>query len=216
MHPNKTTSQHTATQVARAGRGPLALLMSLMVFAITANAIAEDATQMQKPDPAMVAAARTISKELGANLKAQLQNAIKAGGPIAALNVCHTAAGPIAADLTAKYQGHVGRTALKVRNPKNKPDAFETKILERFTKEARDGADPKTLEYAEIVDQSGKRTFRYMKAIPMVEKPCAACHGAAIKPKVLDRIRALYPDDQATGFKPGGIRGAFTITKAID
>jgi hypothetical protein len=42
------------------------------------------------------------------------------------------------------------------------------------------------------------------------------CHGSDIDPYVDARIRELYPDDQARGFKPGDIRGAFTITQPLD
>jgi hypothetical protein len=29
-------------------------------------------------------------------------------------------------------------------------------------------------------------------------------------------IEKLYPQDQATGFKPGELRGAFTVTEKLD
>ena len=60
----------------------------------------------------------------------------------------------------------------------------------------------------------GKPVFRYMKAIPTAEL-CVVCHGSDIDPYVDARIRELYPDDQARGFKPGDIRGAFTLSKPL-
>jgi hypothetical protein len=77
--------------------------------------------------------------------------------------------------------------------------------------DAAKGADPSKLEHAEIVEAEGRRSMRYMKAIPMVAAPCAACHGTAIAPDLLQTIRELYPADEAVGFKAGDIRGAFTI-----
>ncbi len=56
--------------------------------------------------------------------------------------------------------------------------------------------------------------FRYMKAIPM-QGQCAACHGGRVNPELYQTIHALYPQDQATGFHVGDMRGAFTITIPI-
>jgi hypothetical protein len=42
------------------------------------------------------------------------------------------------------------------------------------------------------------------------------CHGELIATDVLQKIRAVYPLDQATGFKPGDLRGAFSVTKALN
>lgn len=60
---------------------------------------------------------------------------------------------------------------------------------------------------------SGKTAkVNYLRAIPMKEQPCAACHGTSIAPEVQARIAALYPDDRATGFRPGELRGAIAIS----
>lgn len=53
-----------------------------------------------------------------------------------------------------------------------------------------------------------------MKAIP-TGGVCIACHGAELDPAIAQKINELYPDDQATGYKPGDIRGAFTISQTI-
>jgi hypothetical protein len=53
-----------------------------------------------------------------------------------------------------------------------------------------------------------------MKAIPTGEV-CQTCHGVEIAPPVSAKIRELYPQDQAIGFKTGDLRGAFTITQSL-
>ncbi len=173
------------------------------------------AAEPASPDNALVGSARAISMELAGKLKAQLEAALKEGGPQAALGICNTVAPEIAAEVSERLGGRVGRTALKVRNPKNAPDAFETDVLKRFAEEMSQGADGSKLEHAEIVETDGVRTFRYMKAIPMAAQPCAACHGQAVAPELMRSIRNLYPEDQATGFRPGDLRGAFTIVKTL-
>ena len=41
------------------------------------------------------------------------------------------------------------------------------------------------------------------------------CHAAVIMPAVEARLKDLYPADQARGFKPVDIRGAFTLQKTL-
>ncbi len=108
----------------------------------------------------------------------------------------------------------VGRTALRWRNSDNAPDDFERAAMEKFQAALADGADPSTLELAEIIDAPEGKTFRYMKPI-MTDGPCVLCHGADISDEVKTAILERYPDDQATGFAPGEFRGAFTISKVL-
>lgn len=164
-----------------------------------------------EPNPAQVAQARKAAKELGQGLKAQLMAAIEADGPISALAVCRTIAPELGAQLSQQSGLSVGRTALRVRNPANSPDDWERGVLADFAAKIAAGTDPQTLEHAETVtDPTGAETFRYMKAIPMGTKPCLTCHGVP-EPALKAEITRLYPQDQATGFKPGELRGAFTV-----
>lgn len=148
------------------------------------------------------------------SLKGELMSAMKAGGPINALNVCNTKAVVITQGVSNDTKMDVGRTSLKLRNPINVPDNWEVKVLNDFEKRKAAGEAVKPMEYAEVVDNNGTKQFRYMKAIP-VAKPCLNCHGQNVKAGVLSKIAELYPNDKATGYKLGDIRGAFTITKNI-
>jgi len=49
-----------------------------------------------------------------------------------------------------------------------------------------------------------------MKAIPTGEG-CLKCHGQNIAPEITAKLKENYPDDKATGFKLGDVRGAFSI-----
>ena len=166
----------------------------------------------QGADPTQVSQARAAAKELGQQLKAQLMASIKAGDPKAALGVCKTVAPALSQQIGADRGMKVARTALKVRNPDNAPDAWERMVLEDFAGKIAAGTDARRLERAEVItDAGGASTFRYMKAIPMGAQPCLTCHGAP-EPSLGAEIKRLYPRDQATGFRPGELRGAFTIT----
>jgi len=157
---------------------------------------------------------RELIKSFAKRLKDELVGAIKSGGPVSAIPVCRTAAPEIARTKAAEKGWSLGRTALKLRNPANTPDAWERAVLEKFAKEARQGADLAKLEHYETTTHNGKRVFRYMKAIP-TQKPCLTCHGADVTVDLKEKIRAFYPQDQATGFALGELRGAFTIIQPV-
>ena len=53
-----------------------------------------------------------------------------------------------------------------------------------------------------------------MKAIP-TGAVCLNCHGTKIAPEVSQALAGLYPEDRATGFNEGDIRGAFVVTRKI-
>ena len=190
--------------------GKSALAAAALFFGFTAIAGAEE--QAASPD-ALAAAARGISATFADKLKGELVGAMKVDGPVKAIEVCNVAAPAIAADASANGWT-VARTSLKPRNPKNAPDAWEKRVLEEFDTAKSTGAEAAKLEHFEVVEKDGVRTFRFMKAIPVAE-PCLTCHGEAIKEPVKARLAELYPDDRATGYKLGDIRGAFTLSKPL-
>jgi hypothetical protein len=148
------------------------------------------------------------------DLKAALQQAMKEGGPVNAIAVCNEKAPAIATEMSTRKGWRVARTSLKVRNQANAPDDWERTVLEDFEKRKAQGDKPEAMEHYEIVKNNGKQVFRYMKAIPTVEI-CTTCHGEQIGDEIAAKLKELYPADQATGFKPGDLRGAFTITQPL-
>ncbi len=185
-----------------------------VLSALAALAIIAPAAHAGEDPQALAKEARGIVMGFMKELKGTLVPAMKEKGPVAAIEVCSKKAGEIAKKHSVNGW-QVGRTALKLRNAKaNAPDAWEKATLEMFEKKITEGADPKTLARAEVVDMDGKKVFRFMKAIP-VGKPCLTCHGGNVKADVLKAIRAHYPDDRATGFRLGQLRGAFTLKKPL-
>lgn len=160
------------------------------------------------------AKARGAVKAFAGELKSQLVAGMKAGGAVSAISVCKSAAPEIASRSSKETGWSVGRTALKLRNPNNAPDDYERKVLEDFVARRAAGADPKMLEHFEIAEKDGEKVFRYMKAIPTGDV-CLACHGNSVADDVSAAIKTHYPDDDATGFAKGDIRGAFTIVQPL-
>ena len=158
--------------------------------------------------------ARKIVNEFVSKLKAELVQSMKSGGPTAAIEVCHTEAPAIAKESSDSTGWHVARTSLKPRNKMNKPEEWERKVLEQFEERKANGTEAKDLEFSEIIEKDGRKYFRYMKAIP-TGSLCLKCHGSEISEDVKEKINELYPDDKATGYSAGDIRGAFTLQKEI-
>ena len=162
-----------------------------------------------------VAASRATLKEFMQSLKAELQKGMQEGGPVNAIGVCNRTALGIASTYSARHGWSVGRTSLKVRNPDNAPDAWEKAVLQNFDQRRQEGENPAGIEHYEAVEHEGEKVFRYMKAIPTAEL-CVVCHGSDIDPLVDAQLQELYPEDKARGYKPGDIRGAFTIIQPLD
>ena len=157
---------------------------------------------------------RKIVKSFFEELKGELGKAMKAGGPVNAIEVCQVKAPAISIATGEKTGWRVARTSLKLRNPANTPDFWERQVLKSFEARKAGGEDVKKMEHAEILSVDGQTTFRYMKAIPTAEL-CLNCHGGDVKPEVDAKLKELYPYDKARGYKLGDIRGAFTLSKPM-
>lgn len=184
----------------------VSLLASLLVFLATAAS----ASSLEE----RAAKSRTAVKEFAGELKGELLAALKAGGPVNAVSVCSEKAPAIAGGISADKGWDVGRTSLRIRNPENAPDSWERKTLEAFEERRKSGEDLAKMEHSEVVTAEGRSVFRYMKAIPVGEL-CLTCHGKDLVPDLVAKLKELYPEDRATGFSLGDIRGAFTITQPM-
>lgn len=183
----------------------VAALAILMAFAGTSHA--DNNTQP------LIDEAKNVIKAFGGELKSVLEKGMKEHGPVDTITACSKMA-PDIADHAQSNGWKVGRTSLKTRNPDNAPDAWELAVLKDFETRKAAGEDVTKLAKAEVVDDGGKKVFRMMVAIPTAAV-CTKCHGANLEKPVVDAIAELYPKDQATGFKEGDIRGAFSLKKPL-
>ena len=183
----------------------LASTLSLLPFLANAEAMVSSQNAQE---------ARSLVKAFGSDLKHVLKSSMKSEGPIKALEVCNIHAGPIAEKNSTLSGWDIGRTSLKVRNESNAPDEWERNVLHQFEKRKAAGENLKTMEYSETVKEGDKSVYRYMKPIPTAGL-CVKCHGVNLGDEVSKKVKLLYPNDQATGFNVGDIRGAFTLQKII-
>jgi len=145
-------------------------------------------------------------KMLGGALKSQLQEKMKEDkSALTAMAFCTSSANDITEKVNKKLPAYakVRRTSLKVRNDKNNSaDATDRKVMEAYVSsiEAKKFS-PKDIKVVEVGDVT--RVYK-----PLLAKGvCLKCHGSDLSPKVAEAIKSAYPNDKATGFKEGDLRG---------
>lgn len=157
--------------------------------------------------------AQEFMQTLGGTLKKQLAQ----GGAESAIGVCKQVAPALASEYS-KNGRFVKRVSLKTRNVmQGTPDDWEKNLLESFEHKQQQGQPASEMEVSEVSEGADGRWFRYMKAIP-TQPLCLQCHGQPAD--ISDGVRALlikeYPQDKATGYEVGQIRGAVSIKYLLD
>jgi hypothetical protein len=148
-------------------------------------------------------------------LKSELTAAMQAGGPLQAIAVCNSKAPAIAREVSLQQGMQVSRVSERNRNPGNAPTEWQATVLQEFQARLEAGEHVDSLAWHDIQVTDDGREFRFMKAIPTAPL-CLACHGEAIAAPVAAELAELYPDDKATGFREGDMRGAFVVTRSLD
>ncbi|MCB1692443.1 MAG: DUF3365 domain-containing protein [Pseudomonadales bacterium] len=152
-----------------------------------------------------------IVGDFAGELKPALMAAMQEGGPVHAIDVCSERAPEIAERLSAESGWSVSRVSLKPRNRETgQPDAWARAMLATFDARQKAGEPAENLVVSEVADGE----FRFLKAQP-VEPLCLACHGKALAPAVREKLAERYPDDHATAYSLGQVRGGFYLRKTL-
>lgn len=185
-------------------------------IAITACLAALAAPALAASDDELIAETKKTALGIPPKLLAMVQEEIDKGSYHGAIAACSEKAPKMAAAASQNTGWAIRRVSLKNRNPKAVPDAWERAVLEDFDRRQAAGENPADLEKAEIVTDGGTRMVRYMKALP-VQDVCVKCHGPGdqITSEVKAKLAEIYPDDKATGYKRGQIRGALTVKRPL-
>lgn len=161
--------------------------------------------QLSYANDQFVQEAQDLASSLKTGLVSTLSLKIKEKGIVEAVPFCHEKVSEIA-KMSAGDQAHkydFGRTSHLVRNEKNKPQEWMIPYVEKF-KGTTQTKKPK-IKFPVIVKlASGKRAYlEPLYVMPM----CLQCHGDTLSKEVKAKIKELYPQDKATGFKSGDFRG---------
>lgn len=174
----------------------------LVSMAFVGSTMASDSLQLE---------AQELATQFVDQLKPQLKKAMAEGGPTRAIEVCASAAPKIADSLSAESGWVVRRVSLKSRNAsRGTPDDWERTVLEQFDRRHDAGESAAKMSYDETVG----RQYRYIQA-QGVEPLCLTCHGLNLSVTVRESIKLYYPDDWATNYTLGQVRGAVSVSKAL-
>lgn len=188
-------------------------LIPLMLLAFSSQSVLaiDDAGAKQLEESRKLA--QEFMQKLGGTLKQQLES----GGAESAIGVCKQVAPALAAEYS-KDGRIVKRVSLKPRNQTlGTPDAWEEQRLQNFDRAVIEGKPVSEMEFTAVTEGPDGRWFRYLKAIP-TQKMCLQCHGQPehIKDSVKALLSKEYPDDHATGYSVGAVRGAISIRQKLD
>ncbi len=160
-----------------------------------------------QPEQAFIDQANALADDHQASLQKALMEAMGQVGPVGAIGVCQSTAPAIAAQLSEISGLQVSRIASRNRNPGNAVPAELAELYRELEAQPMSNGKPRFLA-ARVADRDV-----FLRAIPMQDQPCAACHGTAIAPEVTNAIAAAYPQDKATGYAAGELRGAFLVSR---
>jgi hypothetical protein len=156
--------------------------------------------------------ARAVVRQYAGQLKPTLQQAVMTDGPAAAVQVCASRAPQIAAELSRTSGWEIRRVSLKPRNMRTATaEDWVGSQLEDFDRRLAAGEPAAGI----WIDATVNGEYRFLEAQP-VEALCLTCHGAQIAPAIQAQLDRFYPDDRATGYQLGELRGAFYLTRPVE
>lgn len=163
------------------------------------------------PDMARAAA---IADQFQQRLSLQLVTALREGGPVAGIEVCAREAPAIAATLSAETGVEVRRISFAPRNPAAVvPEHLTAPLRDLQARPLDDEGRPRMIGWIEGRGDAARQVT--LRSVVMQDQPCGTCHGQDIAPDVQAALTRLYPQDRATGFSAGQLRGAILVSQPI-
>ena len=188
------------TQEGMGRAAAVGLLALCLVRAGATVAPARAAAQSQSPSADAEARATLAMQALQGALIGRLRQEMDRGGPTAAITVCRDEAQAITGRVAREQGIAIGRTSHRLRSPANAPRPWMNDAMRASEGKRAADVHPVTVD---LDDRVG-----VMRPIGTIEM-CTACHGAAeeVKAHLGDALARAYPDDRATGFAVGDLRG---------
>jgi cytochrome c553 len=141
---------------------------------------------------------------LGKNLMGKIQKE----GTIAALQFCNEKAYPLTNSMSVYHNATIKRVSDKPRNPNNKANIEELKMIDIFKNDVKNNKDSKPI----VVESSNNVNVYYpIKTNSM----CLQCHGipkSQVAENTFSEIKKLYPNDKAMGYDINQIRGIWNVS----
>ncbi len=151
-----------------------------------------------------------IALESQKALMSKVLNAINDEGLPGAVEYCNLHAIPLTDSLALSYGITLQRLTDQTRNPLNDITTEEDKEAWTILKEMHSDS---SATFKHLLKQV-KNDIYYYKPISIVMPTCLSCHGAKnqdITPDTWNVISEKYPNDKATGYTLGDMRGMWKI-----
>ena len=139
-----------------------------------------------------------------------VSHAMQIGGPGYAVEFCNLRAMLLKDSLSRLNNCQIRRIAIKYRNPIDMPQTKTEKdqlLKYKVAQQQGESIKPKVYLFNDRIE--------YYQAIILDKGACLVCHGSPgkqITDETLEKIKARYPNDLATGFALNDFRGAWKIT----
>ena len=137
-------------------------------------------------------------------LSTRLLAAMSSSGPAKAIEVCSQLAPKLAREVGEQHHVSIGRTAVRLRNASNLPPEWAEPLMKEL---------PKKPVFKELEDGRTGALFPILLKVQ-----CLTCHGPddKIAAEIRTELARLYPNDKATGFQEGDLRGWFWVEVPAD
>lgn len=188
------------------------LTKTLSILAISSTLLLAQG-QNKKDDEmkSVISEGKNATKTLLQTLQKNMQQHMKKGGAMDALNFCSTEAYALTDNVNKKLPKGVSakRISIKYRNPANEPQDDEMKVLNSL----QTLKDTNVIMPGYLLEKVDEHTYKYYKPL-VIDKPvCLKCHGDLSKDSEISKgIAEKYPVDKAVGYKMGDLRGAVVVT----
>ena len=150
---------------------------------------------------------KNIAMQTKSVLGKNLLEAINTKGTENAVSFCSIKAIPLTDSMALLLNAKVKRVSDKNRNPNNKANKTELAYIESIKLAISKGEVPKP----KLTTLEDKQIGYY----PIItNKMCMQCHGQVVKeilPNTLSKLKKLYPNDRAVGYKLDELRGIWVV-----
>jgi hypothetical protein len=151
----------------------------------------------------------SITQLAGSVFMGKISEEYAEGGYEAAAEFCSMNAYPLTDSLANEYKVFLKRVSTKNRNPNNAPSDLEKQVLDAYEYSAERGDEiGSNVQFIRPGD-----TILYNKPIRIPSELCLNCHGTPSQ--ISDEVKALlkreYPEDMATEYKVGDLRGMWSL-----
>lgn len=149
----------------------------------------------------------TVSTALIQKLSGELKAQMSQNGILAALGFCNARAQTLTKEISNTTHYKVKRVTLLDRNPQNLASTEESAILNTWQKKLNEN---QALPSYEI--HSKGNMDHYYRPLVINNEACLKCHGTVDSQSELGKaIKTAYPNDHATGYKMGDLRGMIVV-----